>query len=91
LIQAYSECAKQTLTHAQLREAEIVKHLHFAYDFKLTKIVRNIVDKYQAKIIQESYDDEATITLEINQGFLSSFVEELKDGTKGRVIINDTL
>lgn len=82
LIQAYSECAKQTLAHAAIREAEITSKLHFSYDFDLTQTIRNIVDKYQAKIVEEHYDDEATITLEINQGYVSAFLEELKDMSK---------
>lgn len=89
LIQAYSECAKQTLAHAAICEAEIVKQLHFAYDFDLTQMIRNIVNKYQAKIIDETYGDEATITLEINQGFVSSFIEELKDTTQWKISIRD--
>ncbi len=87
LIQAYSECAKQTLAHAAIREAEIVSRFHFSYDFDLTQGIRNIVDKYQAKIVEETYDDEATITLEINQGYLIPFKEELKDLTKGEIIL----
>jgi putative IMPACT (imprinted ancient) family translation regulator len=82
LIQAYGECAKQTLAHAAIREAEIVKQLHFAYDFDLTQMIRNIVNKYQAKIIEETYGDEATITLEINQAFVSLFIEEVKNMSK---------
>lgn len=91
LIQAYSECAKQCLAHAAIREAEIVKQLHFAYDFDLTQMIRNIVNKYQAKIIEETYDNEATITLEINQGFVSLFLEEVKDMSKWKIVINYTL
>lgn len=85
LIQAYSECAKQTLAHAAICEAEIVKQLHFAYDFDLTQVIRNIVNTYQAKIIQETYNDEATITLEINQGYVVDFKNALNDVTKGKI------
>lgn len=88
LIQAYSECAKQTLAHASIREAEIVSRVHFAYDFDLTQAIRNIVNKYQAKITEETYDDEATITLEINQGDLVDFKQEMDDVTKGKIILN---
>ena len=87
LIQAYSECAKQTLAHAAIREAEIVKELHFSYDFDLTQIIRNVVNKYQAKIIEETYEDEATITLEINQGYFVEFKQEMNDITKGKINI----
>jgi len=67
LIQAYSECAKQTLAHAPIREAELVKQVQFAYDFELTQIVRKVLSTYDAKIIQESYDKEVSMTVEINQ------------------------
>ena len=87
MIQAYSECAKQTLAHAAIREAEIVKELHFSYDFDLTQIIRNVVNKYQAKIIEETYEDEATITLEINQGYFVEFKQEMNDITKGKINI----
>lgn len=85
LIQAYSECAKQTLAHAAICEAEMVKQLHFAYDFDLTQVIRNIVNTYQAKIIEETYGDEATITLEINQGDVDDFKKALNDVTKGKI------
>lgn len=82
LIQAYSECAKQTLAHAPIREAEIVKQVHFAYAFGLTQPIRNIVNTYHAKIIEETYGDGVIISLQINQGYLSSFLDELKNISK---------
>lgn len=85
LIQAYSECAKQCLAHAPIREAEIMSRLQFAYDFDLMQMVRNLVNKYHVKIVEESYDEEAHLTLEINQGYLFEFEQELKDISKGEI------
>ena len=85
LIQAYSECAKQTLANAPLCKAEITSRVQFAYDFELTQIVRNVLNKYHAKIIEETYDKEVSMTIEINQGYLSLFIAELKDMSKGAI------
>jgi putative IMPACT (imprinted ancient) family translation regulator len=66
LIQAYGECAKQTIQHAKILEAEITRTISFTYTFDLVPIVRNILNKYSAKIIQETYDKEVEMEIGIN-------------------------
>jgi len=66
LIQAYGECAKQVIEHAKISEDEITKTIKFSYDFDLVSVVRNIVNKYQAKIIEEKYEEQASMKIGIN-------------------------
>lgn len=89
LIQAYSECAKQTLAHASIREAELIQQVQFAYDFELTQIVRKLLNQYHAKIIEESYDTQVSITIEMNRWYLLEFQQTIKDETKGKIVIDE--
>ncbi len=66
LIQAYGECAKQVIEHANISEREITKTITFTYAFDLLPIVRNIVNKYAAKIIRENYDQDVDMEISIN-------------------------
>lgn len=66
LIQAYSECAKQVIENSKIIETEILKTVKFSYDFDLVPIVRNIVNKFNAKIVNEKYDKTAECEISIN-------------------------
>ncbi len=88
LIQAYGEAAKQVIEHADIIEAEIMKTLKFNFDFDLIPIVRNICNKYSAKIIEERYNEDIWIHLIINAWLMNDFSKELKNESKGSIIIN---
>ena len=87
LIQAYGDCAKETISHATIVETEIMKQVKFSYDFDLVPIVRNIVNKYTAKIVEEKYDQEVECEIAINSGYLESFKKELFENSKGQIKI----
>ena len=67
LVQAYSECAKQTLQHAQITEAEVTNTITFSHHFELTQAVRNLLNKYHCKIVEEKYDTDVYIKIELNE------------------------
>ena len=69
LVQAYGECTKQTIEHAQIIETEIMKTITFVYPFDLVPIVRNSIHKYDAKIIEEKYNQNVEIKISINSWF----------------------
>lgn len=87
LIQAYTQAAQQTIQHANIIETEIIKTIEFCYDFDHIQTVRNILNTYNAKIIQETYEEKVTMTIEINSGYLEEFKKELKESSKGEIIL----
>ncbi len=87
LIQAYGDCAKQVIEQAKIIETEILKTIKFSYDFDLVPIVRNIVNKFNAKIVNETYDKEVECEIAINSGYVESFKKELHESSKGKITI----
>ena len=87
LIQAYGEAAKQVIEHATTIETEITKTLKFNYAFDLVPIVRNIVNKYAAKIIEEKYDTDVVCEIHINSWYLKTFKKDLFEHSKGQIKI----
>ena len=79
LIQAYGDCGKQTLEHAETCGTPVLTSIQFSYPFDLTQTVRNIAQKYHAQVVEEKYDEEAWIHLSINAGVLEEFTQEIKD------------
>jgi putative IMPACT (imprinted ancient) family translation regulator len=43
-----------------------MKKINCNYSFDLLQIVRNVVNKYNAKIFEEKYDEEVNMTIEVN-------------------------
>ena len=82
LIQAYSECAKQTISHSQIVEVELTKTKKIRFNYDLISTVMNLLSKYWAKIINEQHWDQAQLTFEINQWYIDQFSKEIFDQSK---------
>lgn len=87
LIQAYGETAKHVIEHAETRQKEITKNIEFSYHFDLVPTVRNTTKKYHAKIIEEKYEEQVTMNIEINSGYVEDFKKELTESSKGQIVI----
>lgn len=87
LIQAYSECAKQTILHSQIEEVELTQEKSISFDYENMSLVMNLLNKYNAKIITENHGNVANITFEINKWYFSSFSSELINLSKGKIKI----
>lgn len=87
LIQAYGETAKQVIEHANIIETEILKTVEITYHFDLMPIVRNLIHKYDAKVVEEKYEEQVTMNIEINSGYIEKFKEELFENSKGQIKI----
>jgi len=85
LIQAYGQAAKEVIEHANIIETEIIKTLKFNYAFDLVPIVRNITNKYSAKIGEEKYDIDVVCEIYINSWYLETFKKELFDHSNGQI------
>lgn len=87
LIQAYGEGAKQVIEHANIIEIEIIKTIKFRYAFDLVSIVRNLLNKYEAKVIQETCDENIESEISMNSWYIESFKKELFENSKGQIKI----
>jgi len=76
LIQAYSQTAKESLSHSQLIEKEITSQLSLTYNYDQVSVAQHIFSKYDAKVISDSYDQDIKQTIEIN---INSWIWEIKD------------
>jgi len=66
LIQAYSQAAKESLSHAQLVDKEITLQVPLSYDYDQVSLVQHLYSKYDAKVISDSYDQNIKQTIQIN-------------------------
>lgn len=87
LIQAYSECAKQTIIHSKIEEVELTQEKTISFEYENMSLVMNLLNKYNAKIVSENHGDVAKITFEINKWFLNSFSSELTELSKWKIKI----
>lgn len=85
LIQAYGEWAKQVIEHAETIETEIMKTVQFKYGFTLIPIVRNLLNKYEAKVIEEKCDEEIECAININWWYLEGFKHDMTEHSKWQI------
>ena len=85
LIKAYTQAAKEAISHSNIIEVEIKEEAKFNYDYDDTSMVMNLVNKYKAKIIKEEYGDNAKMTIKINKGFKQEFMDEIFDKSSGKI------
>ena len=86
LIQAYGEWAKKVIEHATITETEILKTVKLRYAFDLVPIVRNIVNKYDAKI-EEKYNKDVEWEIKINGWYVEAFKKDIFEHSKGQIKI----
>ena len=87
LIQAYGEAAKQVIEHAKVIETEIMKTVKFNYAFDLVSTVRNLLNKYEAKVIKETCEENMESEISINSWYLEEFKKEIFENSKGQIRI----
>lgn len=85
LIQAYGEIAKQVIEHANIIETEIMKTINFRYAFDLVPVVRNLLNKYEAKVIEEKCDKDIESKISINGWYLEMFKKDIRENSKGQI------
>ncbi|MBU0626592.1 DUF1949 domain-containing protein [Patescibacteria group bacterium] len=49
--------------------------------------IRNLLNKYDAKIITEQYNKDVELTIEINNGYKEEFKKELSNLSQGQINI----
>ncbi len=86
LIQAYGTCAKKVIEHSHKTQKECTKILSITYPFDNISWVKNILKKYQAHIIQETYTTHVECTIQINIWTYEKCIQEIWEITKWKVI-----
>ena len=87
LIQAYSQAAKESLSHAQLVDKEITLQVPLSYDYDQVSLVQHLYSKYDAKVISDSYDQNIKQTIQINIWLIDDFKKELEEKSNGKIIL----
>jgi len=88
LIQAYSECAKQTIIHSKIEEVGLTQEKTISFEYENMSLVMNLLNKYNAKITNENHWNFAEITFEINKWFINQFWQEITDLSKWKIKLN---
>jgi putative IMPACT (imprinted ancient) family translation regulator len=64
-----------------------MKTVEFSYPFDLVQTVRNVLNKYHAKITEEKYDKKVEMKIAINSGYAEEFKKEVFENSKGQIKI----
>ena len=87
LIQAYSECAKQTILNSNIQEIELTENKKIKFKYDQTSIVMNLLNKYWWKITKEQHWEFWEINFDINRWYIDTFSKEIFDQSKWTISI----
>jgi len=62
-----------------------MKTIEFTYEFDLVQIVRNVLNKYTAKVIEEKYEENVYMKISINSGYVEAFKKDIFENSKGQI------
>ena len=89
LIKAYTSSAKETLANCNIIDVEIKEEVEFSYIYDNTSMVMNLINRYEADIVEEKYGDNANMRVKINKGFKQNFIEEIFDKSNGKIKVTE--
>ena len=72
LIQAYWECAKQTILNSQIQEVEITEIHKISCNYDEIWNIMHLLKKHDAKILNQENGEKITIEFEINKGSVTA-------------------
>ena len=64
-----------------------MKMIEFSYEFDLVQTVRNVLNKYNAKVIEEKYEENVYMKISINSGYVEVFKKDIFENSKGQIKI----
>ena len=89
LIQAYWECAKQTIISAQkdnkVTEIELTQEFNIEIEYSQISTIMQMFNKYESKIISQQDWQNAKIKFKLNKWYISKFKKEIFDKTKWNI------
>lgn len=91
LMKAYSEAAKEVISHSKVHDVEIKTSLEFNYAYDNTSMVMNLISRFGADIVEEKYGEDAEMLISLNIGFKQKFIDEIFDKSNGKIKTRDTI
>jgi len=85
LIKAYTEAAKAVSETAAREIIEIKDTVSFAYDYSMTNLVMNLINKYGASVSSEDFADRPVMKIKLNRGYVKDFKDEMLERSNGTI------
>jgi putative IMPACT (imprinted ancient) family translation regulator len=82
LIRAYGSSTALVLEKADIIPYRLYHNVKIMYDYPDTNHIMHIIEKYNLKILENSYDERATIIVMVDEDTISSFTDEIETPTK---------
>ena len=77
LIQAYRHTADELIQTNHIVNKPINTKIEFSYDYKHISTVQYMIDKYDLKVLNQTYKDEIHWIFEVNKWFVGQLKSEL--------------
>ncbi len=85
LIKAYTEAAKAAVETARREIIEIKDTVRFAYEYSMTSLVMNLINKYGASVFSEEFRSGPVMNVKINRGYVQEFTAEIFERSNGSI------
>lgn len=87
LVKAYTESAKNTLERSKRIRFEILSTIRFQIDFNFLDPTMRIMTKFNAKVIEQKYENEVELSISVPVSNKTNLIEKLIDISKGKIKI----
>ncbi len=88
LIRSYGGTAQLLLEQTEIEQKYLYTKLHLNYDYSLTQIILNTLEKYHAKIVNSDYSDTVTMDVKIRNSMVEMVQKQLVEITAGKAEIS---
>jgi uncharacterized YigZ family protein len=88
LARAYGEAATQALRDAGRETRYLVAQLDLTFSHDLTSAVMHCISRFQARILDTTYDDQVHMRVEIRQSAAAELNDRLVEQTGGRAMVS---
>jgi uncharacterized YigZ family protein len=87
LARAYGDSADATIRQAQIITKIVYGQVHFRFPYEETKAVMQLVHVLHGRVVENIYDDDVAMKVDVRLGALDDFKKRLTDSTRGRATI----
>ncbi len=85
LVRAYSGCVKSALTHMTVQVKRDVITLLAIFDYPKVTRIKQMLDSFNARIIEEKYEADVAFKLEISKNVEARFIRAITNLTGGDI------
>ncbi len=87
LARAYGEAAERGIREAGRRECTVVVRLAVGIPHALVNTVMHLVSRYQARVVETSYDEQARMVLEVRSSTASDMTRDIVEKSRGAATV----